>query len=261
MCNLAVSESALDSLARVVTFSMPSISLVIPTLNEAENLKHVLPQIPDYVSEVIIVDGGSVDETVATVRELCPRALVLHEPRCGKGIALQRGFDAVSGDIVVTIDADGSMDPGEIIVFVGALLAGADFAKGSRFLQGGGTADMEWYRRFGNWGLKTLVRLGFGGHFSDLCYGYNAFWTESLRRLKVDVSGFEVETLINIQALKHKLKISEVPSFEAQRINGVSHLNTIQDGWRVLRTIIGEFASLHRPGARSSMAPLSDSVD
>ena len=88
--------------------------------------------------------------------------------------ALAAGFAAARGDILITLDADGSADPAEMAAFVGALLAGADFVKGSRFLQGGDTRDMEWYRRLGNWGLLQLVRLRFGGRFSDLCYGYNA---------------------------------------------------------------------------------------
>ncbi len=254
MTDLAASKCCPSPLTRDVELPLPTISVVVPTLNEADNLKHVLPLIPNYVSEVIIVDGGSIDDTIPTARKLYPTAVLLHEPRRGKGIALQRGFEVASSDIVVTLDADGSMDPGEIILFVGALLAGADFAKGSRFLQGGGTKDMEWYRKAGNWGLKSLVRLGFGGQYSDLCYGYNAFWTKALDRLDIDVDGFEIETCINIQALKHGLKIYEVPSFEARRINGSSNLNTIKDGWRVLRTIISEIVSFHWQGPRRSIA-------
>lgn len=241
--------------------SLPTISVIIPTLNEADNLSHVLPFIPSYVSEVIIVDGGSTDGTVERARDLYRDVVVVMERRRGKGLALQRGFEAARGDVVVTLDADGSMNPGEIILFVSALIAGADFAKGSRFMQGGGTEDMEWYRKAGNWGLKTLVRLGFGGHYSDLCYGYNAFWAKSLKRLDVEVDGFEIETHLNIQALKHGLKIYEVPSFESPRINGHSNLNTFRDGWRVLCTIISEFVDHYRPASKRSVAAISGSSD
>jgi hypothetical protein len=99
---------------------------------------------------------------------------------------------------------------------------------------------MEWYRKLGNWGLTMAVRAGFGGRYSDLCYGYNAFWTRVLPELDLDAEGFEVETMMNIRALKAGLEVAEVASFEAARIHGSSNLNTVTDGWRVLRTIVRE---------------------
>jgi hypothetical protein len=138
------------------------------------------------------------------------------------------------------LDADGSMLPEEAILFVGALMAGADMAKGSRFLQGAGTDDMSLFRMLGNWGLTLIVRVLYGGLFSDLCYGYMAFWTRHAATLNCDCDGFEIETLINVRALKNRLKIVEVASFEAPRISGESNLRAIPDGWRVLKTILRE---------------------
>jgi glycosyltransferase involved in cell wall biosynthesis len=215
------------------------VSVVIPTLNEAANLPHVLPRIPGWIDEIVLVDSQSTDGTVEVARQLRPDIVVIRQRRLGKGAALRAGFAAARGDIIVTLDADGSTDPAEIPAFVGALLAGADFVKGSRFAQGGGTDDMEWYRRLGNWGLLQLVRWRFGGRFTDLCYGYNAFWRHILRHMDLgDATGFEIETSMNIQALRAGLTVCEVPSIEFRRINGVSNLRTIPDGWRVLRTII-----------------------
>lgn len=218
--------------------SVPRVSVIVPTVNEAKNLPHVLPRIPAWIDEVILVDGNSSDGTVAVARELIPDIVVIEQPRLGKGGALAAGFAAARGDILVTLDADGSADPAEMAGFVGALLAGADFVKGSRFLQGGDTHDMEWYRRLGNWGLLQLVRLRFGGRYSDLCYGYNAFWRDVLPHLRVEsATGFEIETQMNIRALQAGLTIAELPSREYARIHGVSNLRTIPDGWRVLKTI------------------------
>jgi len=138
-----------DLLARQ-NLRLPKISVVVPTYNEAENLPHVLPLIPDWVYEVILVDGLSVDNTVEVAQEIYPSIRVVLERQRGKGRALLAGCVAARGDIIVTIDADGSNDPAEISRFVGALISGADFAKGSRFLQGGGTSDMPFYRKAGN---------------------------------------------------------------------------------------------------------------
>ena len=216
------------------------VSVVIPAMNEAANLPHVLPRIPPWVHEVILVDGASTDGTAEVARRLRPDIRVVQQRGRGKGDALRAGFAAAEGEIVAMLDADGSTDPTEIPAYVGALLSGADFAKGTRFIQGAGTSDMQWYRALGNFGFVLLVRLLFAGQYTDLCYGYNAFWRRVLPALQLDGSGFEIETMMNVRALKAGLVVAEVPSFEHRRIYGVSRLRTIPDGMRVLRTIFRE---------------------
>ena len=236
----ALTASGPINLALGRPLALPRVSFVVPTLNEAKNLPWLLPRIPDWAHEVIIVDGRSTDDTVAVARRLREDVKVVMELRRGKGAALQAGFAAATGDIIVMLDADGSMLPEEAILFVGALMAGADMAKGSRFIQGAGTDDMSLFRMLGNWGLTLIVRVLYGGFFSDLCYGYMAFWTRHAATLNCDCDGFEIETLINVRALKNRLKIVEVASFEAPRISGESNLRAIPDGWRVLKTILRE---------------------
>lgn len=231
----------------------PTVAVVIPTKNEALNLPHVLPQIPDMVDEVIIVDGHSSDNTVAVALELWPEAKIVYQTGKGKGNALRAGFAAASSDIIVMLDADGSTDPQEIPAYVGTLIAGADFAKGSRFMQGGGTSDMEFVRYLGNQAFVWMVRLFFGGTYTDLCYGYNAFWAWTLPLLDLDGDGFEIETMMNVRALQAGLAVAEIPSFEYERIHGKSNLQTWPDGWRVLMTIFKEW--LKKPLLRALPKP------
>jgi glycosyltransferase involved in cell wall biosynthesis len=225
--------------------SATRVSVVIPALNEARNLRHVLSNLPDGLFEVLLVPGSSTDNTVGVARTLQPDIRVIHQTRSGKGNALACAFAACRGDIVITLDADGSANPEEIPAFVGALLSGADFAKGTRFIQGGGSHDMTLLRQLGNWGLTRLANLLHGTHYSDLCYGYNAFWRRCLPLINVDIDGFEVETLINLRAAKSGMRVTEVASFELKRIHGHSNLKTFRDGWRVLGTILRERVPRH----------------
>jgi glycosyltransferase involved in cell wall biosynthesis len=227
----------------------PTLSIVIPTLNEADNLPFVFSTLAGLDAELVVVDGRSSDDTTRVAKALRPDVKLVHETRKGKGIALRSGFAACTGDIIVMLDADGSADGREIPRFVEALCNGADFAKGSRFVSGGGSADITRFRQFGNRGLNLAVNVLFGAHYTDLCYGYNAFWRDCLDYLDVDCEGFEVETLMNIRAIRSGLVIAEVPSHEAGRIHGHSNLRAISDGVRVLRTIVEE---------RRSPAPLRD---
>ena len=227
------------------------MSVVIPAREEAENLYFILPLLPTEVTEVILVDGRSRDDTVDVALRLREDTRIVRQQGVGKGDALAAGFAAASGDIVVTLDADGSADPGEIPRFVEALTNGADFAKGTRFVSGAGSQDITRIRAAGNAVLTRLVNLLFGTRFSDLCYGYNAFWARHLPILQVDCTGFEVETLINIRAAVGGLAIAEVPSFEHDRIHGASNLHAARDGLRVLRTILQERIHAKRTRIRS----------
>lgn len=239
---------SMQGLTKQRSYTIPStewpthatVSVVIPALNEAENLPYVLPYIPSWVDEVLLVDGHSTDDTVKVAKQLLPDIRIVYQEGKGKGAALQTGFAAATGDIIVMLDADGSTDPAEIPLFCAALLNGADFVKGSRFLQGAGTADMEMHRMLGNLALLASVRLLFGGNYSDLCYGYNAFWRRALASLDLDGAGFEIEAMMNVRALRVGLKVAEVPSFESRRRHGFSRLRAIPDGWRVLKTIVKE---------------------
>ena len=221
----------------------PTVSVVIPTLNEAENLPLVLPYIPrECLDEVILVDGRSTDGTVDVAKKLLPDIKIVLEKEPGKGAAMQAGYRAASGDIIIVMDADGSNDPREIPRFVNALIEGADFVKGSRFTPGGGTTDMPVIRKVGNLFFVKLVNLLFGSIFSDLCYGYHAFWRYCLDIIDLsNAKGFEIDTVLYVRAVRDHLRITEVPSFEGYRFYGIGKLRTIPDGLRVLNSIGSEW--------------------
>lgn len=232
---------------------LPTVTIVIPARNEARNLEVVLPALPP-VHQVVLVDGHSVDDTIETARRVLPGIHVVQQTRNGKGNALACGFAAATGDVVVMFDADGSADAAEIPAFVQALVDGADVAKGSRRAPGGGSEDITWFRSLGNYFLNLITNVLLGSRYTDLCYGYNAFWrrlvpglglpdhlapaTEDGRMTWGD--GFEIETVLNCRFFLGGHRIVEVPSIERSRIYGTSNLNAIRDGFRVLRTILAE---------------------
>jgi glycosyltransferase involved in cell wall biosynthesis len=246
-----MTDSAVDNV------QWPRVSVVIPALNEAQNIPHVLARMPPDIHEVILVDGYSVDGTVTVARQVRPDVRIVRQNRTGKGNALACGFALATGDIIAMIDADGSTDPAEIPRFVNAILDGQDFAKGTRFAEDGGSSDITRLRSLGNRVLTGCFNLCYGARYSDLCYGFNVFWRRHVAALGLDATsppsgrgggtqwgdGFEIETLIHIRAAQAGLAVVDVPSFEHSRIHGVSNLSAFRDGRRVLRTLI--YAGFH----------------
>jgi glycosyltransferase involved in cell wall biosynthesis len=248
----------------------PTVSVVIPAKNEARNLPDVFAALPPDLHEVILVDGSSTDDTVEVARRVLPGIRIIGQTRKGKGNALACGFAAATGDVIVMLDADGSTDPAEIPRYVEAVVQGADFAKGSRFLPGGGSSDISHIRQFGNHCLNKVVNVLYRTSYTDLCYGYNAFRRSCLAVMDLDAGspgdanseemlwgdGFEVETLINVRIAKAGLVVTEVPSFEKSRQYGTSNLNAVSDGIRVLRTIQAERSRAARRAAMSNVVPV-----
>lgn len=263
--------------------SSPTVGVVLPTLNEAGNLPVVLEGLPE-VDQVVIVDGGSTDGTVAVAREARPDAVIVRQTRTGKGNALFCGFAVCTTDIVITLDADGSADPGELPRYVDALLAGAEVAHGSRYRDGGGNLDQRRWDGIGNRWFNGLVNLLFGTRFTDLGCGYNAYWRAVLPVLDLPAAnvaglrrgtrlwgdGPEIEPLINIRAAAQGLRVVEVASVGYPPIYGVSQRHPMWEGGRALRAAATEYvrrwqigrqasqrAGAHalRPAARSAGAP------
>ncbi len=218
----------------------PTVTLVIPALNEADGLSSILPRVPDVVNQLIIVDGGSADATVQVALECRPDALVIQQTGRGKGDALKCGIAAARGEIIVTMDGDGSMSPEDIPLFIDSLLEGHDFVKGSRSLPRAGSDDFTWLRRVGNTALTKAGNLVFGSGYTDLTFGFNAYWRPTIQHLGCLADGFEFEIQAALRAASVGMRTSEVPTYEPARVGGESKLNPLTDGMAILRIIIAE---------------------
>ena len=223
-------------------FARPTrrVSLVMPALNEADGLRLVLPRIPPVVDEVIVVNGPSTDATAEVVQIVAPDATLVAQNGRGKGNAIKHGLALAGGDIIVTMDADGSMNPEDIPAFVAALTAGSDFVKGSRALPQAGSADFTWLRRRGNDGLTAFANALFGASYTDITFGFNAYWRSTIRHLGRLADGFEFEIQAAIRAVTVGMRTAEVPTYEPARVGGVSKLNPVTDGLAILRIILAE---------------------
>ncbi len=227
-------------------------SVIIPTLNEEGNIARLAADLPAGLHEVIFVDGLSSDGTIDAIQTLCPNARVVHQTERGKGAALRAGFAAATGDIIAMVDADGSTQLCELGAFVDVLGAGADVAKGSRYLTGGGSDDLTPIRSLGNRSITGMVNALWGTSYTDTCYGYMAFWRRHLDVLMPECDGFEVETYLSLKATMHGLAVAEVESWERTRWSGESNLHAGRDGVRIARTILKEWVGTQR--ARRSHA-------
>jgi glycosyltransferase involved in cell wall biosynthesis len=216
----------------------PLVQIVIPALNEQNSLKALLEEVRKYVDTILVVDGHSVDDTVGIA--IRSGANVVIQRGKGKGAALRHAFELADADIIVVMDADGSMDPKEIPRYVSAILSGADFVKGSRFVPEGGSADITILRKIGNFLLTSVVNFLWETKYTDLCYGFFALRREALKKINklLASDNFEIEAELCVLAQRLNLDVREVPSYEFRRSYGKSNLNTFVDGSRILRKIL-----------------------
>lgn len=216
----------------------PKVTVLICTFNEEKNLPYVLPGIPEWVDEILLVDGRSTDRTVEVAKEIRPEIRVLYQSDTGKGDALRYGIQQASGEIIVTVDADGSTNPEEIPKFIEPLLDGYDFTKGSRFLNQCPTLSQ--LRRFGNKLFVSLTNILYGTKYTDLCAGLNAFRAKILQQIDPEGKTPLWEPTINIRLKKRGLKVIEVPQRDSGRIAGRCEANPLRQGLRILKIIIEE---------------------
>ena len=223
---------------------MPStvVSVVIPAYNEEKTIGNVIEetiQIMDSLGlpyEIIVVDDGSTDRT----REVASRykATVLSNGRNrGKGYALRKGFQHAQGDIIVTIDADGSHKPKEIPDLINPLFNGADIVAGSRFL-GDGRNHTSKLHMLGNYLINMTIMVLTRKIITDSQTGLRAFKKEFLQKISLESYGYEIETEITVKSLKNGFKLKEVPVSCEKRRYSISKLRILSDGFKILKTIL-----------------------
>ena len=218
---------------------MPSVSIIIPTLNEEGNIARLLFSINKEINyikpEIIVVDGYSIDRTVKIARD---NGAKIYFNKGGKGSALIKGISKSKGDIVIFMDADLSHKPTELRRLISAIDSGYDVCMGSRFLDGGGSDDISFVRKLGNYFFIWLINSIYGSKYTDICYGYRSFSKKALKKLNLNETSFGIETEISIKAKKQGLKVLEIPSFERKRYTGAGKLMAVRDGLIILSVIL-----------------------
>lgn len=221
--------------------TVPKVTVLICTFNEEENLVHVLPEIPDWIDEILLVDARSADRTIEVARQMTPRCRVLYQPGKGKGDALRHGIENAANDIIVTLDADGATDPKYLPQFIKPLLEGYDVTKGSRFAIDSPDGKV-WYRILGNWIIAWTFNVLFFRHYTDLCSGYNGF-----RKNKVAAAlnpwttdGYENEPFMNSRMARRKLRVKEIGYHEVGRMSGEVKEKAWRQGFKAIKSIVRE---------------------
>lgn len=224
--------------------SAPSLSIIIPALDEERNLPHVLPRIPALpeLGEVILVDGHSKDTTVRVAQELMPQIKVIYQRGKGKGDAVRSGVQAAQGEFFLVLDADGSHRPEEIPLYLEKAREGYDLVKGSRYLDGKRHTDDETLDRRVMVGLTHVVTNAlWRTRFTDIGYGMLLMRRQRFLDLDIRANRLEMEYEIAAKATRHGLRIVEIPAHEDRRLHGRSRLSYIRDGRLIAQVVFREY--------------------
>ncbi len=218
------------------------ISIIIPALNEAASLPHVLPRIPRLpeITEVVLVNGASSDGTPDVAKQVLPDIEIVDQEGRGKGNAVRCGALVAAGEYFLVLDADGSHLPEEIPLYVERAKQGFDMVKGCRYVEGGGTDDETPARGILVRLVDFVANLLWGTDSRDMAYGMFLIDRQKFLDLRIQADHFDIEWEVLIKAIRKGLKIARVPAYEARRMHGKSHLTYRRDGWLIFKTVMRE---------------------
>lgn len=219
------------------------VSVIIPAYNEEKTIEGVLHRTNKAMEnlglpyEIIVVDDGSIDET-SKLAERCKVTILNYGANKGKGYALRKGIQKATGNVIVTMDADGSHRPEEIKQLLMPLLNGADIVAGSRFLGEREYGSIRKLNILGNNIFNILILLLTGRQITDSQTGFRALKKEIFQKIELTSEGYQIETELTVKTLRNGYKIHEEPVTCEKRKNGGSHLNPLSDGFKIFKAIL-----------------------
>ena len=212
--------------------------VIIPAFNEEKAIGDVIQKSLQHVSDVLVIDDGSLDKTYEIAKK--SKAIVIkHDTNLGKGVSLKDAFREVSGyDVVVTIDGDGQHNPDEIPFLVKPIIDDeADLVNGSRYLDGF-DEDTPAYRRVGQKVLDIATNITSGTNVTDSQSGFRAFKGDTIKYYRFRDTGFGIESEMLADAAENNLKIVEVPITVRYDVENSSTKGPVTHGVGVLVKII-----------------------
>jgi len=223
--------------------NQPIVSVVIPAYNEEKTIGETISKTISLLKsleipyEIIVVDDGSTDKTRGIASNYNVKILT-NGVNKGKGYALQRGFKEAKGEIIITLDADGSHNPEEIPRLMNHLFNGVDIVLGSRFLESNGNNSTSKLNLVGNFMFNMLIFAFTRKLITDSQTGFRAYKKRVLEELQLESTGYEIETELTIKGLKNGFILKEEPINCKKRIYGLSKLRALSDGMKILKNIL-----------------------
>ena len=220
-------------------------TLFIPTLNEIDGIKEIMPKIdPSWVDEILFVDGHSTDGTREWLVENGYKVV----DQTGRGLALAYWtcFEHATGDVIIGFSPDGNSIPEAIPRLVEKMREGYDMVIASRYLDGARSDDDDLVTGFGNWFFTRVINRVYGGRYTDVNVMYRAFRKDLVTRLDLTRSRHPLlELELVIRCLKHGCKVTEIPADEPKRIGGERKMRVLYNGSVICYAILNELV-VHR---------------
>lgn len=217
-----------------------SVTLLVPTLNEIDGMKAVMPQVRrEWVDQILVVDGNSTDGTAEYARAQGYEVVV--QKKKGPRHAFNEAFPHVRGDLVITFSPDGNSKPEVIPLLIEKMGEGYDMVIASRYKDGAKSDDDDWFTGFGNWLFTRLVNWLHAAHYTDAMVIYRAYKTKLFQALDLDKDEsytperwlgtvIGVEPLLSVRCAKMKLRVAEIPADEPRRVGGERKLDALRWG-------------------------------